>query len=52
MRDALLTDGGADAVRGDVLVLTIFAAILVPSSLWLFSRALRAARATGTLGTY
>jgi ABC-2 type transport system permease protein len=52
LRDALLTDGGADAVRGDVLVLTIFAAILVPSSLWLFSRALRAARATGTLGTY
>jgi hypothetical protein len=33
-------------------VLTIFFIILLPASLWTFTRALRAARATGTLGTY
>lgn len=52
LRQALLEGAGAGAVAGEVIVLLIFNAILLPLALLCFSRALRVARVTGTLGNY
>jgi ABC-2 type transport system permease protein len=52
LRDALLGDGGWRALAPDLLVLTCFAVVLVPASMWLFSRAVAAAKRAGTLGNY
>jgi hypothetical protein len=48
----LLTGAGLGDVVGDLVKLAGFAAVLVPAALWMFSRAIRAARVTGTLGNY
>lgn len=52
LRDAILGSGGWRAVVPDVLVLLGFAIVLIPASLWLFARAIAAARRAGTLGNY
>ena len=52
LRDGLLGSGGWRAIVPDLLVLVGFAVVLVPASLWLFSRAIATARRTGTLGNY
>src|SRR5207244_10469499 len=51
-REALLGGGGFSAVAGEVGVLALFSAVVVPLSVLCFARALRAARVTGTLGNY
>ncbi len=52
IRDLILANAGWGDVLGDVLALVAFAAVLLPSSMWAFSRAVRIARVTGTLGNY
>lgn len=52
VREALLTDGGLQEVAPELVILTVFAAVLLPLALAIFSWALRQARITGTLGTY
>lgn len=52
MRSTLLSGAGLADIAGDLLVLTGFAVVLLPLSLAAFSRALRVARISGTLGTY
>jgi ABC-2 type transport system permease protein len=52
IREALLTHAGITDVLDDTGILLAFAIVLVPLSLWVFSRSVRVARATGTLGTY
>ena len=52
LRDALLGSGGWRAVAPDLAVLAAFTVVLVPASLWLFGRAVAAARRAGTLGNY
>jgi len=52
MRAAVLGNAGLGDVAGKLLVLAAFAAALLPLAVLAFSRALRAARVTGTLGNY
>lgn len=52
VREALLGDGGWGDVWPDMAVLAGFAAVLLPLSVRLFSRALAAARRAGTLANY
>lgn len=52
MRSTLLGGAGFADITGDLLVLGVFATVLLPLSLAFFSRALRVARISGTLGTY
>ena len=52
LRDALLGSGGWRDVLPDLAVLVGFTLVLTPVSLWLFSRAVAAARRVGTLGNY
>jgi ABC-2 type transport system permease protein len=52
LRGALLTDAGAADVASDLAALAVYLVVLVPISVWFFSRAVAAARVTGTLGNY
>ena len=52
MRSTLLAEAGVTDIAGDLLILAGFAVVLLPLSLACFSRALRIARVSGTLGTY
>jgi ABC-2 type transport system permease protein len=52
LRQVLLLGAGLGDVADRLAVLTAFAAVLLPLSITAFSRALRIARVTGTLGTY
>jgi ABC-2 type transport system permease protein len=51
IRDALLGGVGPTGLLDEAAILIAFTAILLPASLWVFSRALRVARVTGTLGS-
>jgi ABC-2 type transport system permease protein len=50
IREALLAGAGPPELLHEFIVLVVFAAVLLPGSLWVLSRALRVARVTGTLG--
>ena len=52
VRETLLAGGGLSAVWVDLVVLTVFVAVLLPLSLALFERALTIARRTGILASY
>lgn len=52
IREVLLADGGWSDIAPELLVLSAFTVVLIPLSLWIFSRAIRIARAAGTLGNY
>jgi ABC-2 type transport system permease protein len=52
VRSAMLTGAGIGDVAGDLLVLTLFAAVLLPAAFGCYSWALSTARTTGTLATY
>ena len=52
LREALLGDGGWREVGPDLAVLSVFVAILLPLSVWIFGRALAASRRAGILGNY
>lgn len=52
MREALLTDNGLDGIVDELIVLFGFAAVLLPLSVWLFSRSIAAAKRYGVLGSY
>jgi ABC-2 type transport system permease protein len=52
MRDAVLTGASFSQVSSDLVILTCFAAAIVPLSMLAFKRAVRIAKTDGTLGTY
>ena len=52
LRETLLLGAGLGDIAGDLAALAGFAVVLMPLSVWVFSRALAAARVTGTLGNY
>jgi ABC-2 type transport system permease protein len=52
LRETLLLGAGLGDIVGDLLALTGFAIVLIPVSVWVFGRAVAAARVTGTLGNY
>jgi ABC-type multidrug transport system permease subunit len=52
LREALLTSAGWRDILPDISMLVAFDAVLLPLSVHLFSRALSAARRTGTLANY
>ena len=52
LRETLLLGAGLGDIAGDLAALAAFAVVLIPLSVWVFSRALAAARVTGTLGNY
>jgi ABC-2 type transport system permease protein len=52
LRAVLLSRAGFGDIVGDLARLVAFSVVLVPFALWCFSRAVRAARVTGTLGNY
>jgi ABC-2 type transport system permease protein len=52
LREALLTSSGWSDILPDLLVLTAFDVVLLPLSVNVFSRALAAARRSGTLANY
>ncbi|HAT72586.1 MAG TPA: hypothetical protein DCS63_07205 [Elusimicrobia bacterium] len=43
---------GLSAIKGDLLALIIFDAVLIPASVWLFGLSVERARKAGTLGEY
>jgi ABC-2 type transport system permease protein len=49
VRVGLLDGGGLDQVTGDLLVLAVMGALLVPAGLWIFREAERFAKRTGRL---
>jgi len=49
VRVGLLDGGGLDQVAGDLLVLAVMGALLVPAGLWIFREAERFAKRTGRL---
>ena len=52
LREAILTDGGYAAIVDELAVLGLFAAVTLPTSLWLFSRSVATAKRLGVLGSY
>jgi ABC-2 type transport system permease protein len=52
LRAVLIGGAGFAEIGGELAVLCGFAAVLVPAAVWMFGRAIRIARVTGTLGTY
>jgi ABC-2 type transport system permease protein len=52
MRMVLLEGASFGEVRRELLILAMFSAVLLPASVWLFTRALRRARMQGTLSFY
>jgi ABC-2 type transport system permease protein len=52
LRETLLLGAGIGDITGDVVALVLFAVVLIPLSVWVFGRAVAAARVTGTLGNY
>jgi len=52
MRSALYHPSESSSFLGDVLILALFATVALPVSLWIFSRAVDHARASGSLGHY
>ena len=52
LREALLTSAGWSEILPDILMLAAFDVVLLPLSVHLFSRALAAARRSGTLANY
>ncbi len=51
VREVFLAHGGLHHVAGELAVLALFAAVLLPLSLWLFRWAVQLGRVSGTLGT-
>jgi ABC-2 type transport system permease protein len=52
LRETLLLGAGLGDIAGDLAALAAFAIVLIPVSVWVFGRAVAAARVTGTLGNY
>ncbi|MEI6317215.1 MAG: ABC transporter permease [Pseudomonadota bacterium] len=52
VRKSLMTGATIPQLATELTVLTVFGAVLFPLSLWVFSAALRHAKANGTLGQY
>lgn len=52
IRGVLIEDNGLNEARGPILTLLIFLAVLLPISLWVFSRAVRRAKREGSLIQY
>ncbi len=52
LREGLINGKSVTQVGGDYAALTAFAIVLLPLSLFVLKKALRAARVTGTLGSY
>ena len=52
MRLAVLRGATLSEIGSDVLILSAFALVIVPASIWTFRRAVRVAKTEGTLGTY
>jgi ABC-2 type transport system permease protein len=52
LREGLINGQSVTDVAGDYAILVAFAIVLLPLSLMAFKKALRAARVTGTLGSY
>jgi ABC-2 type transport system permease protein len=52
IRGVLLEDNGLSEARGPILTLLVFLAVLLPISLWVFSRAVRRAKREGSLIQY
>jgi ABC-2 type transport system permease protein len=52
LREALLTESGWREIGPDIAVLAAFDLVLLPLSVYLFGRALSAARRTGTLSSF
>lgn len=52
VRESLLTDDGWREIMPDIAILVAFDAVLLPTSLYLFNRALAVSRRTGTLANY
>jgi ABC-2 type transport system permease protein len=52
LREGLINGHSITSVAGDYAILTAFAMVLLPLSLLALKKALRAARITGTLGSY
>jgi ABC-2 type transport system permease protein len=52
IRGVLIEDNGLNEARGPILTLLMFLAVLLPVSLWVFSRAVRRAKREGSLIQY
>jgi ABC-2 type transport system permease protein len=52
IRGVLIEDNGLSEARGPILTLLMFLAVLLPISLWVFSRAVRRAKREGSLIQY
>jgi hypothetical protein len=52
IRGVLIEDNGLNEARGPILTLLMFLAVLLPVSLWVFSRAVRRATREGSLIPY
>jgi ABC-2 type transport system permease protein len=52
IRGVLIEDNGLAEARGPILTLVMFLAVLLPISLWVFSRAVRRAKREGSLIQY
>ena len=52
IRGVLIQNNGLNEARGPIITLLIFLAILLPISLWIFSRAIRRAKREGSLIQY
>lgn len=52
LRDALLGGAGFVDVADDLAIVSAFCVVLLPLSLWLFGRAIAAAKRAGVLGNY
>jgi ABC-2 type transport system permease protein len=52
IRGVLIENNGLDEIRGPILTLLTFLAVLLPISLWVFSRAVRRAKREGSLIQY
>jgi ABC-2 type transport system permease protein len=52
LRETLLLGAGIGDIAGDLVALALYAIVLMPVSVWVFGRAVAAARVTGTLGNY
>jgi ABC-2 type transport system permease protein len=52
IRGVLIDDNGLNEARGPIITLLTFLAVLLPISLWVFSRAVRRAKREGSLIQY
>ncbi|HET7113143.1 MAG TPA: ABC transporter permease, partial [Pyrinomonadaceae bacterium] len=52
IRGVLIDNNGLNEARGPIITLLMFLAVLLPLSLWIFSRAVRRAKREGSLIQY